>query len=459
MNVVEKVKNRTKEMFVKKIVDLLEKDPEKNVERIFDMIKHTITEPEDMKQIDAVYDLYTNNEAVNTLIQDIVKTTDKHCLEKFFVNFFANAVWFGGEKRTKYLKEQDTMIPFTILISPSMRCTLKCSGCYAARYSKKDDIPIEELDRIIGEARDLGVYYIIVLGGEPFINDYMLDIYEKYNDVMFSPFTNGQLITSEIADRLKKLGNVIPMFSLEGFEKETDARRGKGVFKKVMSSMDLLRERGMLFGVSSATSTANMDTVTSDEFIDMLIKKGAKIGWYFIYMPIGESPDVSMMLTPSQRLTLGERVRKIRVTKPYFAADFFNDAPYVGGCIAGKYYCHINSKEEVEPCIFAHFSTYNVKDKPLLGAFQTEFFKVLRKSQPYNKNMLMPCMMIDNTKVVRKIVEKVGAHVTDPSAEKMLKDPEFMGQLDKLSSDFAPEAEKAWKEVFNEKGNIKMSKG
>ena len=353
--------------------------------------------------------MYKNNEAVHSLVQNILTTTNKNCLNKFFTNFFANAVWFGGEKRDKYLKNDDIMIPFTILISPSMRCTLKCSGCYAARYSKKDDIPFEELDRIIAEARDLGVYYIIILGGEPFINNYMLDIYEKYPDVMFSPFTNGQLLTSEIADRLQKLGNVIPMFSLEGFEKDTDARRGKGVFQGVMKAMDLLKERGMLFGVSSAASRTNIDTVASDEFIDMLIEKGAKMGWYFIYMPIGESPNVDLMLTPEQRIELGEKVRNIRITKPYFTADFFNDAPYVGGCIAGKYYCHINSKEDVEPCIFAHFSTFNLKDKPLMDAFKTDFFKNLRKSQPYNKNMLMPCMMIDNPKVVRNVVKKVGA--------------------------------------------------
>lgn len=459
MNIVEKAEKRTKEVFIKKILALLEKDPENNVQKIMDIIKHTITGEEDQKMIDTVCELYNENEAVHKLVTNILMTTDKKCLNKFFVNFFSNATWFGGKIRERYLQKEDTMIPFTILISPSMRCTLKCAGCYAAKYSKKDDIPLEELDRIITEAKALGVYYIIVLGGEPFINSYMLDLYEKHSDVMFTPFTNGQLITEEVADRLKSLGNVIPMFSLEGFEAETDARRGKGVFKGVMKSMDLLKERGILFGVSSATSRNNIDTVTSDEFIDMLIEKGAKMSWYFMYMPVGETPSIDAMLTPEERLRLGERTREIRITKPYFTADFFNDAPYVGGCIAGKYYCHINSKEEVEPCIFAHFSTYNVKDKPLVDAFRTEFFKTLRKSQPYNKNMLLPCMMIDNTKVVRKIVEKTGAHVTDPSAERMLTDEIFMRQLDDHAAAFKPEAEKAWREVFNEKGNIKMAKG
>ncbi len=85
------------------------------------------------------------------------------------------------------------------------------------------------------------------------------------------------------------------------------------------------------------------------------------MSWYFIFMPVGEDPDFNLMLTPEQRIYLGKEVRKIRNEKPYFAIDFFNDAPYVGGCIAGKYYCHINSHEDVEPCIFAHFATDNLK--------------------------------------------------------------------------------------------------
>jgi MoaA/NifB/PqqE/SkfB family radical SAM enzyme len=313
------------------------------------------------------------------------------------------------------------------------------------------------VERLVAEARELGVYYMIILGGEPFINSFMLDIYEKFNDVMFTPFTNGTMITPEVADRIATLGNVIPMFSLEGFQEETDERRGAGTFQKVMKAMDLLKDRGVLFGVSSATTRKNVETVTSNEFIDMLIEKGAKMSWFFMYMPIGESPDIDSMLTPKQRLYLGERTRSLRIEKPYFTIDFFNDAPYVGGCIAGKYYCHINSKEDVEPCIFAHFATDNVKDRPLREVFKHEYFRELRSRQPYNKNLLLPCMMIDNPKVIREVVAKTGAYPTHPSAEKMIKDPDFMNKLDKLSEDFKPEADKAWKEVFDEKGNYDMA--
>lgn len=459
MKVTEVMGNTLRRTIISKGVELLGKDPDKNIDKLFNLIRKMIKDEDSLNKINAVYDSYENNPAIKNYIHNMVKTTDPKCMAKLFTNFFVNSVWYGMPKRAKLLQEEGIKTPFTILISPSMRCNLKCTGCYASNYSKEDDIPYEEVDRIVKEARDLGIYFFIVLGGEPFFNKDMIKIYEKYNDMVFVPFTNGTLFNEELADKIKDLGNVLPMFSLEGFEEETDARRGEGIFKSVMNGMELLKERGVLFGVSSAVGRHNIDTVISDKFIDMLIEKGAKMSWYFIFMPVGENPDFNLMLTPKQRLKLGEGVRRIRSTKPYFAIDFFNDAPYVGGCIAGKYYCHINSKEDVEPCIFAHFATDNLKGKPLVEAFKTDFFKELRNNQPYNENLLLPCMMIDNPEVIRNIAKKVGANPTDKGAEMMLHDKKFQAKLNKISQEFKPHAEKAWKDDFDATGNYSMSKG
>lgn len=146
-----------------------------------------------------------------------------------------------------------------------------------------------------------------------------------------------------------------------------------------------------MFGVSIGVTRTNIDSVLSDEFIE----KVSKMNWYFLLMSVGsKKPDFNMMLIPNQRIYLGERARGIRRTKPYFTIDFFNDAPYVGGCIASKFFCNVNVNEDVEPCVFAHFDAANLNGIPLIEAFRNPFFKELRHIQPYNKNMLRPCMMI-----------------------------------------------------------------
>lgn len=455
------LEKKSKEIITDSVFHLIDKNPEKNVDKLFELAEKASSDELAKKGVKNVKKYYNEIPSVKEYVQDILKTTNKNCLKKFSSNFFGNAIWYGISKREKVGKENDVKIPFALLISPSMRCNLRCTGCYAANYSKKDDIPSEDVDKIIKEAREMGIYYIVVLGGETFFNEYMLDIYEKYDDMYFMPFTNGTLFDEKLADKLVELGNVMPVFSIEGWEKETDTRRGKGIFNSVMKGMDLLKERGVLFGASAATSNTNVNTVTSEEFIDMLIEKGARMIWYFMFMPVGDNPVESMnyMLSPKERLYLGSRTREIRTTKKIFTIDFFNDAPYVGGCISGKYYCHINSKQDVEPCIFSHFATTNIKNKHLIEAFKSEYFKTLRSKQPYNKNLLMPCPMIDNPKQIRQIVKETGAYPTHSSAELMVTDKEFMNKLDKLAEEFKPYAEKEFAEKFNNTGNYNMSKG
>ena len=69
------------------------------------------------------------------------------------------------KRAQSFLRRRRNKTPFVILISPSMRCNLRRRGCYASSYSKEDDITYEELDRIIGEAIEIGIYYFIILGG------------------------------------------------------------------------------------------------------------------------------------------------------------------------------------------------------------------------------------------------------------------------------------------------------
>jgi len=89
------------------------------------------------------------------------------------------------------------------------------------------------------------------------------------------------------------------------------------------------------------------------------------------------------MPTPEQRKKLYETVQRVRLEKPLFMMDFWGDAPYVGGCIAGgRRYIHINPKGDVEPCIFVHFSADNIKEKSLKEALDSDFMRAIRAHQP-----------------------------------------------------------------------------
>jgi MoaA/NifB/PqqE/SkfB family radical SAM enzyme len=376
-------------------------------------------------------------------------------------NYVANMVvslFFRDQKiYDRIRKEHGFNPPSVMLVSPTMRCNYKCGGCYAANYTRNDDLPPEVFDRLVTEAEQLGIKFMPILGGEPFIYPHLLDIFKKHPKACFQPYTNGSLIDKEMAAKLVNLGNVAPMVSVDGFEKQTDARRGKGAFARAMRAMDNLREAGCLFGFSVMVDRDNIDAVTSDEFIDLMIEKGALYGWFFLYIPVGRDPDISLMPTAAQRNQLRIAINRFRKTKPILVVDFWNDGPLTAGCInGGRIYFHVNHKGDVEPCIFVHYATHNIKNCSLAEALNSPFFRGLREMQPFNYNTLRPCPIIDHPNIMRSALKRWEAYPTHEGAEKTFTDPELTAGLDRYSREveemFTPiwEKEYGWAEKWME---------
>ena len=353
----------------------------------------------------------------NRLLGNIDSNVRKNYIAKTIVGLFFR----DPNVSEQLMKEAGISSPNLMVISPSMRCNISCVGCYAGNYTKKDDLDPEVMDRVITEAKDLGVRFFVITGGEPFFYKPLLGLIEKHNDVAFQIYTNGTLIDEEMADRIVELGNIAPAISIEGFQKETDERRGPGTFDKVMRAMDNLRERGAVFAFSATASRKNIDTIISNEFVEMLINKGCSYGWYFSYIPIGKSPDLAYMPSPKERNRLREGVNRIRRELPILVADFWNDGTLTGGCLAaGRKYLHINNRGDVEPCVFCHFATDNISDMSLLEALKSPFFQSIRRRQPFGHNLLRPCPIIDHPDVLREAVEMHGAYATHDGAESVI---------------------------------------
>lgn len=210
----------------------------------------------------------------------------------------------------------------------------------------------------------------------------------------FHAFTNGTLIDEEFCREMLRVGNFFVSISVEGFEAANDGRRGQGHFQKALDAMDLMHSHRIPFGVSICYTSRNYKVVTSDDFLDLLISKGCVFAWYFHYMPVGLNADTSLLLTPEQRAYMKDRVREIRGIiggKELYCIDFQNDGEFAGGCVAGgRIYCHINAAGDVEPCVFIHYSSANIREKSFLECLQQPLFKLYRQGQPFNGNHLRP---------------------------------------------------------------------
>ena len=211
---------------------------------------------------------------------------------------------------------------------------------------------------------------------------------------------------------MKRVGNLYLAISLEGFEAVNDLRRGDGVYGKVMNAMDLLKKNGLVFGTSICYTSKNTETVTSDEFIQLMVDKGCRYAMYFHYMPVGNDASVELLPTPEQRIYMKDRIRQIRsltTGQGLFTFDFQNDGEFVGGCIAGgRNYFHINANGDAEPCVFIHYSGANIRTNTLLEILNQPLFMAYRKNQPFNKNHLRPCPMLENPEILQKMVKETG---------------------------------------------------
>lgn len=334
--------------------------------------------------------------------------------------------------------------PVTLVLNPTMRCNLRCKGCYAFSYDRQSDMDRGLLCRVLTEARELGVQFITVTGGEPFLYPEIEGIFETFSDMIFMVYTNGQHIDAGRARRLAELGNVWPAVSVEGYEAETDARRGAGVYARLGAAMRDMQEHGVLFGISAVPTRHNTELLASDAFLDHYIDKGALFGWMFTYMPIGRQPDTSLMATPAQRDLLRRQSLHWRRTRPIFMADFWNDGPLCGGCMSGSRFAFITNDGWVQPCTFVHFATHNVRTHSLREIFDSDFFRCIRARQPYGQNLLRPCKIIDHPEVLREVVAECGAKPTYPEAARIVEDRAIREHLDGYSRDYGRLADEAW---------------
>ena len=440
------VSSTIKQYGLKKVIDNLYKDPEKVLPRLMDWADRFSGGDLEKQRRAIRAAIEDKNNAYYPFIRHLIKDVDHDVLTALMVNYFINAGLAEWKKQEELRNKYDCNIPWTVLLDPTSACNLNCVGCWAAEYGNNLNLSLEEIDDIIRQGKEMGVYMYIYTGGEPLVRKQdLIRICEIHDDCVFLCFTNGTLIDEEFADEMLRVKNFVPAISVEGFSKATDSRRGDGVYEQVITAMELLHSKKLVYGISTCYTSENWESVTSEEYFDMMIENGAYFVWYFHYMPVGNDASPKLLLDPEQREEVYRRIRKLRSEKPLFSIDFQNDAEYIGGCIAGgRRYLHINANGDIDPCVFIHYSDSNIREKTLLEAMQSPLFKEYHDKQPFNENMLRPCPMLENPKLLREIVRKTGAKSTD------LTSPETADHLcskcDLYAARWKPKAEELWEE-------------
>ena len=447
---------------IKKAVGYIEKNPQENMPKLMDWVDRFAGDGPDSFPVQRAAIRKVISDPENNMYQLIMKImteTDSDVLKKTFENFFMNANLIGWPKQEEMRRKYNCNIPWAVLLDPTSACNLHCTGCWAAEYGNRLNLTFDEIDSIITQGKELGVYLYIYTGGEPLVRKRdLIALCRKHSDCQFLSFTNATLIDEEFADKMLEVKNFIPAISIEGFEEATDGRRGEGTYGKVIQAMEILNKKKLPFGLSCCYTSRNIDSISSYEFIDQMVQWGARFVWYFHYMPVGNDAVPELLPNPEQREFMYNRIRDIRATKPIFAMDFQNDGEYVGGCIAGgRRYLHINANGDCDPCVFIHYSNANIREMSLLEVMQSPIFMAYHDAQPFNDNHLRPCPMLENPEKLREIVKKTGAHSTD------LQSPESVDHLcdkcEAYAKNWKPSADALWQCSCEKKKNARDALG
>jgi MoaA/NifB/PqqE/SkfB family radical SAM enzyme len=416
MIVLGKMKEMIEAYSLKKVIGYLDSNPDENIPKVIDWVEKFDRDHEYATACrlakEALSDQSNN---WNVLMKSLYADIDDGVRKTIFENFIVNSLIMRYQRKKELEKKYDCNIPWTLLLDPTSACNLHCTGCWAAEYGDKLSLSFDQLDDIIRQSKELGMHMFIFTGGEPLVRKKdIIRLCEKHDDCVFSAFTNGTLIDEAFADEMLRVKNFMPAISVEGFEKETDMRRGEGTYKAVIRAMDILREKKLPFGFSACYTRQNAEVIGSEEYFDEMIARGCKFAWLFTYIPVGRDAVTDLLVTPEQREFMYNQIRGFRKTKPLFTMDFWNDGEYVRGCIAGgRCYLHINAAGDIEPCAFIHYADSNIKDKTLLDALRSPLFMEYRRNQPFNENLLMPCPLLDNPDRLAAMVHASGADSTD----------------------------------------------
>jgi MoaA/NifB/PqqE/SkfB family radical SAM enzyme len=297
-----------------------------------------------------------------SIIKNLLRI-DKKCLRKFIWNLG----WKGliGFNKFQKRKKKGSLFPAFQFISVTNECNLRCQGCWVSKGESANSMDINQVNSIIKESKKQGSYFFGILGGEPLMYKPLMNIFQNHPDCYFQLFTNGTLLTDNIAQELRKCGNVTPLISFEGDEMVADIRRGgKEIYNRTISAINTATKHKLVTGVAVSVCKTNIEMALSEKFVQMLHDKGVIYLWYYIYRPSGENPCYELALSAQEIERLRQFLVEGRKKYPIVLIDSYWDAYGEPFCPAAEGLSHhINPAGFIEPCPVIQFS----KDKIMNG--------------------------------------------------------------------------------------------
>lgn len=345
------------------------------------------------------------------LARRVLTETDPKVLRKLVFNFGIRGIR-SVERYKRRLRHGDHFPPF-LFISVISGCQLRCQGCWVDVEAPSKRLSLDEMNRIVSDAKEHGNSYFGILGGEPFLHPELLELFAAHPDCYFQVFTNGQLITEGIARELRRLGNVTPLISLEGTEAVSDERRGRSeVFNKSLAGIENCRRNKLLIGVATSVCQSNINDLATEAWLRRLIGMGVHYAWFHTYRVIGPNAHPELALRPEQVVAVRRFIVKMRTRLPIAIVDAYWDDRGEALCpMATGVSHHISPYGDIEPCPIIQFARETIRDDQSVYKTMTES-AFLHDFRTAAAETTRGCIVLERPDIVRELVLKHGARDT-----------------------------------------------
>lgn len=355
--------------------------------------------------------LLSNAQMFLRILNRFLATVDKRCAWLFIWNFGVKGA-MSVYRFKRRLRRGEYFPPF-LYISITSRCNLRCQGCWVDVAGPERRLELEELDRVVREAKAAGNSFFGLLGGEPFLHPLLLELLEAHGDCYFQIFSNGHFITERVAQRLRELGNATPLISIEGRELVSDLRRGgREVFNRSLRGVKECVKAGLITGVATSVCQNNIDELLTELWLRELIELGVHYVWFYVFRPSGPNPGHELALRPEQQLQVRRFVVEMRKKMPIVIVDSYYDHRGVALCpMTTGISHHIGPGGDIEPCPVIQFAVENVRDgHGLYQAITSSAF--LRDFRSTAARTTRGCILLERPDLVKQLVLKHGARDT-----------------------------------------------
>jgi len=285
--------------------------------------------------------------------------------------------------------------PLSATFELTNRCNFNCAHCYINQpandeAARQRELSTEQVKVIIDQMVAAGVLFLTLTGGEPLLRPDFAEIYTyaRQKGLLVILFTNGTLISEEIADLLYDLRPFNVDISIYGashsvFEAVT---RVPGTFSRCYAGIERLLSRGIPLSIKTELMTLNVDEIVEMKaFAD---EKGLKFRYDCLLWPridgAGEFPrEVQLPLDVVINLDNwdGERNDAVK-TEIVRLKDLKTRDERVFSCGAGLRSFHVDSEGRMSICMMARRPSYNLLEMPLMEAWvRLETLRKMKRSE------------------------------------------------------------------------------